>query len=396
MIDRLDRLRHDGIVGRHDKHHDVRDLRAPCPHGRERRVAGSVQERQDRIVPRRDLVGAYVLRDAASLASSDLGVANCVKKRGFSVINMAHDRDDGRPRTQIVVPVLNRVDDVLDVRIGHPLNAVPEGLDDELGRVRVDRLVLGGHDPVRHQCLDDIGDAFRHSVRQFADHDRFGKLHCAHDLFAFLRAPRGLLACTLLLSPHCGKRALPAAFAAGKRLVQRQLSLAPSANGPRAPGPIVAARLPFLPLLTLRCGLAASTRRRRLRRRRLLCSSARPRGLGLLALLFLRLCAGLLRPFLFLALLGNGLGLASLPLFGTCLLRGRALFGIGSLRRLGSGQRLHAPLELRIRYSSWPVGRVRRLNRRHLRLGCLLGSARSGNDNPLALRLDHDVLCPAM
>ena len=262
------------------------------------------------------------------------------------MINVAHDRDDGRARMQIVVLVLNRVDDVLDIRIGHPLNAMSKGLDDELGRIGVDRLVLGCHDAIRHQCLDDIGDTFRHSVRQFADHDRFRKLHGAHDLFAFLRAARGLLACPFLLSPHCSKRALPTAFAAGKRLVQRQLSLAPASSAARPPGPIVAARLPVLPLLALRCGLPPSARRSGIRRRRLLCSSACPRGLGLLAFLFLRPGAGFLRPFLFLALLGDSLGLAPFALFGTSLLRSSALFGIGSLRRLGSGQRLHAALEL--------------------------------------------------
>ena len=359
-------------------------------------MARCVQECKDRLVPRRDLVGAYVLRDAASLASGDLGLANCVEKRGLSVIDVAHDRNDGRTRTQIVVLVLNRVDDVLDIRIGYPLNAMSKGLDDELGRIRVDRLVLGRHDAIRHQCLDDIGDTLRHSVRQLADHDRFGKLHSAHDLFTFLRAARGLLACPFLLSPHCGKRALPSTFAAGKRLVQRQLSLAPPANAARASGPIVAARLPVLPLLALWCGLSAAARRSGLRRWRLLCSSARPSRLGLLALLFLRHCAGLFRPLLFLALLGNSLGLAPFALFCTSLFRGSALFGIGSFRRLGSGQRLHAALKLCIRYSGWPIGRVRCLDLGHLWLWWLLGSARSGHDNALALRLDHDVLGPAM
>ena len=44
VADRLDRLRHDLVVGRDDEHDDVGDLRAAGAHGGERLVARRVEE----------------------------------------------------------------------------------------------------------------------------------------------------------------------------------------------------------------------------------------------------------------------------------------------------------------------------------------------------------------
>ena len=44
VMDRLDRLRHDAVVGRNHQHHDVGDLGAARAHGGEGGVAGRVDE----------------------------------------------------------------------------------------------------------------------------------------------------------------------------------------------------------------------------------------------------------------------------------------------------------------------------------------------------------------
>ena len=72
MIDRLDRLRHDAVVGRDDEHDDVRHLGAAGAHRREGFVARRIDERDLVAVRRRDLIGADVLRDAAGLAGHDV------------------------------------------------------------------------------------------------------------------------------------------------------------------------------------------------------------------------------------------------------------------------------------------------------------------------------------
>jgi hypothetical protein len=48
VIDGLDRLRHHRVIGGHHQNDDIRHLRTACPHRREGRVAGRVEEAQQR------------------------------------------------------------------------------------------------------------------------------------------------------------------------------------------------------------------------------------------------------------------------------------------------------------------------------------------------------------
>ena len=89
------RLRHDAVIGGDDEHDDVGDVRAAGPHVGENRVAGSVEE-GDFLVVVDDLIGTDVLGDATGFAGGDLGLAEEVEDRGFAVVHVAHDGDDGR------------------------------------------------------------------------------------------------------------------------------------------------------------------------------------------------------------------------------------------------------------------------------------------------------------
>ena len=141
VIDRLDRLRHDAVVGGDHQHHDVGDLGAARAHGGERLVAGRVDERDLLAVGRRHLVGADVLRDAAGLAGRHVGLADGVEQRGLAVVDVAHDGDDGRPRLQVLVDVGQADEALLDVGFRHALGRVAELAHDQLGRVGVDDVV---------------------------------------------------------------------------------------------------------------------------------------------------------------------------------------------------------------------------------------------------------------
>ena len=105
VIDGLDRLRHDAVVGRHHQHDDVGDLGAARAHGGEGLVARRVDEGDLLPVRRRHLVGADVLRDAAGLARRHVGLADGVEQRRLAVVDVAHDGDDGRARLQVLVDV---------------------------------------------------------------------------------------------------------------------------------------------------------------------------------------------------------------------------------------------------------------------------------------------------
>jgi hypothetical protein len=155
MRDRLQRLRHDGVVGRDDQDCDVGHLRAAGAHGRECFVARRVEERHTTPVDRY-LVRADVLGDAAGLRRDDLRAADRVEQRGLAVVDVTHDRHDRRARLQRVLRVLERCR--LLVVVGRVLD---RDLALELGRDQLDLLVgerlRGGlHDTERHQRLDDV------------------------------------------------------------------------------------------------------------------------------------------------------------------------------------------------------------------------------------------------
>src|SRR3954453_8379921 len=99
VVERLDRLRHDAVVGRDDQDDDVGDLRASGTHRGERLVTRGVDE-GDRplllIELGDDLVRADVLGDAAGLPRHHVGVADGVQQLGLAVVDVTHDGDHGR------------------------------------------------------------------------------------------------------------------------------------------------------------------------------------------------------------------------------------------------------------------------------------------------------------
>ena len=88
VVDGLDRLRHDAVIGGDDEHDDVRRLRAARAHRGERLVARRIEE-DDRLAVGLDAIRADVLRDAAGLAGGDVrlrgsrrGGTSCRGRRG--------------------------------------------------------------------------------------------------------------------------------------------------------------------------------------------------------------------------------------------------------------------------------------------------------------------------
>ena len=101
--DRFDRLRHDGVVGRHDE-----DRRSSVTCAPRARMAVNASwpgvSRKVIILPPGscDVVRADVLRDAAGLAGDDVRLADVVEQRRLAVVDVAHDRDDRRTRHEIL------------------------------------------------------------------------------------------------------------------------------------------------------------------------------------------------------------------------------------------------------------------------------------------------------
>ena len=118
VIDRLDRLRHEAVVGRDDEDDDVGHVRAARAHRGEGRVAGRVEKGDARVLVI-DRVGADVLRDAAGFARRDARLANRIHERRLAVIDVAHESDDRRARLEFFFLFddrrRRRDDDLLDL-----------------------------------------------------------------------------------------------------------------------------------------------------------------------------------------------------------------------------------------------------------------------------------------
>ena len=169
MVDGLDGLRHDAVVGGHDDGRDVGDLGAAGAHGGEGFVARRVQEGDDLAVVL-DLVGADVLGDAAGLARGHLGLADGVEQRRLAMVDVAHDSDHRWARLEVfgaidgsLVELHLFVGGVGDLDCA--LEVVGEDHDGLVGQ----RLGDGRHLAVAHHGLDDVGGGDTQQLRDVLD-----------------------------------------------------------------------------------------------------------------------------------------------------------------------------------------------------------------------------------
>ena len=108
MIDGFQRLWHDAIIGSDNQHDDVGYLCASGAHSGKRLVTWRIDE-YDLAAILLDMVRADMLRDAAGFAVGNARQTNGIEQRCLSVIDMAHDGDDGRTPDQICL-LLGKLD----------------------------------------------------------------------------------------------------------------------------------------------------------------------------------------------------------------------------------------------------------------------------------------------
>ena len=105
MVDRLNGLRHYAVVGSHHQDGDIRRLSASHPHGGKGLMAGRIQERNSLSIVFHN-VGADMLGDSAGLLRRYIRLTDRVQKRGFAVVDMAHNADDRRSGNHILLVLL--------------------------------------------------------------------------------------------------------------------------------------------------------------------------------------------------------------------------------------------------------------------------------------------------
>ncbi len=153
VVDRLDGLRHDAVVGGNHEHDDVGHLRAASAHRRKGFVAGRVDERDLAPVDLDDRC-ADVLGDAARLALGNAGMADRVEQRGLAVVDMPHNGHNRRTGLEILFLVVEH-DGVLLLGGDHA-NLAAHIVGDKLDEIVSHRLREREHLPEHEQALDDV------------------------------------------------------------------------------------------------------------------------------------------------------------------------------------------------------------------------------------------------
>ena len=105
VVQRLNSLRHDAVIGRDHEDRDVGRLRTTGAHGGERLVAGCIDQGDaafGAVDVGRDLVGADRLGDTAGFLLHDVRLAKGIEEFGLAVVDVTHDGDDRRTCHQIL------------------------------------------------------------------------------------------------------------------------------------------------------------------------------------------------------------------------------------------------------------------------------------------------------
>ena len=168
MVERLDRLRHDTVVGRDHQDGDVGGLRTTGTHGGERLVTRGVDEGDAALVVvdvGGDLVGADVLGDATGLLVDHVGRTQRVEELGLSVVDVTHDGDDRRADHEVLLATLvltelqvEGLEQLAVLVLGRDdLDDVVELLTEQLERLVVDRLGRGHHLAEVEKHLHELG-----------------------------------------------------------------------------------------------------------------------------------------------------------------------------------------------------------------------------------------------
>ena len=208
VVDRLDRLRHDAIIGRDDEDGDIRDHGAAGTHGRERLMARGIEE-GDRLAVDHDAVSADVLRDAAGLTGRDVRAADAVEQAGLAVVDVAHDHHDRGARDEFVLAVLAVVDQALfDRHDDLVLDLAAELHGHERGGIVINGIGQRRHDAHLHETAHDLGTGLLHAGGELADGDRVRDLDLELLLFCDLQLQLLHLVALLLAALGAGGRIL--------------------------------------------------------------------------------------------------------------------------------------------------------------------------------------------
>ena len=135
VVDGLNRLWHDSIVGSDDDDGDIRHFRTTCTHSGKRSVTRGIEERDMLSVLQFDVISTDMLGDTTCLTGDDVRITDVVQERSFAVVNVTHDGDDRATRLHVFI-----VDHLVGINLLHHFSRYILGRKTELFGHEVDGL----------------------------------------------------------------------------------------------------------------------------------------------------------------------------------------------------------------------------------------------------------------
>ena len=176
VVDSLDSLGHNAVVGGNHQNDDVGHLGAASTHGGKCLVARRVDEGDLATIDVDDR-STDVLRNAASLTRRDAGVSNGVEQRRFAVVDVAHNGNHGRTRLEVFFLVVVHDGEFLFRR--HDAHLAAHVVGDEFDELVAHGLGDGKGLAEQEQALDHVARGNAEQVGEFA---HGGTLHDLDDI----------------------------------------------------------------------------------------------------------------------------------------------------------------------------------------------------------------------
>ena len=216
MVDCFAGLFHHAVVSGHHQDDKVRHLGATGTHGRKGFMAGRVKE-DDFAALGLDVVRADMLRDAPGFAAGDVGLADCVKQRGFAVVDVAHNGDHRRTRLEGFGSVHFLGGQVVIFREACLFHFITKFGSYQGGSFEIQCLVDGGHNAQAKENLDDFiglkthlvshvgyANGFSHADFALGSLQRLCGLRCGSGFAALAPTLAAALACAVVIIPADG------------------------------------------------------------------------------------------------------------------------------------------------------------------------------------------------
>ena len=187
MVDGLDGLGHNVVVGGNDNDTEVGYLGSAGTHGGKGFVARSVEKCDTASVFKFYVVCADVLCYAACFACDYVGVADIVEERCLTVVDVAHYGYNRRTVDEVFLVVFFLMD-CLDYLGRYIFGLEPELFGYNIDSLGVEALVDGYHHTEIHTSGDDLIDGNIHHYGQVVGCNEFGEFqHTAFGCFGFGR-----------------------------------------------------------------------------------------------------------------------------------------------------------------------------------------------------------------